>query len=101
MVHNADASDGRDGPVEQQLAVVEIDVSAKAALQKLHESERGGNDHLKNVVGRVPNELPRRGLQIQHASKERSRGNEQFGQVVASCVRPEEHKIPQVEFGGS
>ena len=59
VIHDADAPDGRDGTVEQQLAVVEIDVATEVAFQQLHESECGRNDHLKNVIGRVTDELTR------------------------------------------
>lgn len=39
MIHDTYASDGRDGPVEEKFSVVEIDVSAEWALEKLHESK--------------------------------------------------------------
>lgn len=76
MLHHTDPSNGRDGPVEQELAVVEINVPAESALQQLHECERSRDDHLQNIVGGMSYQLPRRRLQIKNSSKERSRGNE-------------------------
>jgi hypothetical protein len=41
MIHDADSPDGRDRPVEEELAVVKVDVSAEITFEQLHESEGG------------------------------------------------------------
>lgn len=70
MVHDADPADGRDGPVEQEFPVVEVNVSAEIAFQQFHQRESGRHDHLKNIVGGVADQFARGSLKIKHASEE-------------------------------
>lgn len=70
MIHNADPADRRDGPVEQEFAVIEVNVSAEVAFQEFHQRKSGRHDHLKNIVGGVTDQFARRGLKIEHSSEE-------------------------------
>lgn len=86
MIHDADSPNGRDRTVEEELAVVKVDVSAEIALQQLHESKSGGDDHLKDVIGRVADQLARRGFKIEHSAQERGSRDEELGEVVAPWI---------------
>lgn len=68
VIHDADPTDCRNGPVEEKFAVVEVDVSTEATFQQLHQSKCCRDNHLQNVVGGVADKFPWRSFQVQHPS---------------------------------
>lgn len=77
--------------------MVKVDLPREGALQQLHERKRCRDDHLEDVVRCVRQQIPRRRLELQHPAEERSRREEQVGQVVASGIGAEKDEEPQMQ----
>lgn len=86
VVDDTDSADGRDCAVEQEFAVINVDLSRERAFEEFHQGKCGGNDHLEDVVGGVDEQIPGRCLELEHTSEEGCCCDEEVRQIVASGI---------------